>query len=149
MLRAGELAPAVDLLGAVALLLVTTTLAFRAPLAGAALFVLGAEYVLVEATGRAPAASVIAYGVGLLLCAELLLWAGELPSAAVADRALVAERLASLAVLVSGAAVLGLVALAGSGVRLPGAFAAALVGTTAAIVLLALPLALLRGLRRR
>ena len=148
MLEAGKLAPLVDLLGAVGFLLVAPAALARPRLAGLALFALAAEYVVVETTGRVAAATVIAYAVGLILCAELLLWAAELPSLAVADRAIVADRLVALGAVAVAAALLALVALAGSGVRLPGAFAAALLGAIAAAALLGLPMLLLRRMER-
>jgi hypothetical protein len=148
MLEAGELSPLVDLLGAAGFLLSVAAGAARRRVTGAALSALGAEYVLVETTGRVAAATVIAYAVGLILCAELLLWAGDLPTRALADGAIVADRLVTLGAVAACAALLALVALAGSGVRIPGAFAAASLGALAAAGLLGLPLMLLRRRRR-
>lgn len=148
MVEAGELAPLVDLLGAVGILLVAVAALVRRRVAGPALLAIAAEYVVVETTGRVVAATVIAYAVGLVLCAELLFWAGELPRHGLADRSIIADRLVAFALLAAASALLALVALGGSGAQLPGAFAAALVGVLAAAVLLGLPLALLRRAQR-
>lgn len=121
-----------------------TALLGRGLFTGGALFLLAGEYVLAEATGHVPAVSVTAYAAGLILLAELLLWAAQLPRRARADRAVAVRYLITLAVLAFAAALLALIVLAASSVRLPGALAAALLGTAAAVTLLALPLLLAR-----
>jgi hypothetical protein len=133
---------------------VLTAVLARGRLAGPALFTLATEYAIVEATGHAPAASVIGYAAGLILVSELLLWAAQLPRTAAADRAVAAVHLTTLAAIALAAAVLALAVLAAGGLRLPGALAAALLGTAAAVALLALPWLLLRrpgspGTRKR
>jgi hypothetical protein len=144
MLAAGALGPLVDPLGGVGLLFVLAAILRRRRFVGAALFTLALEYVLVEATGRAGPGSVLAYAVGLIVLSELLLLGGELPRAAIADRSLAVGALVLLAGVALAAALLALVALAATTVRLPGAFEAALLGTTGAVALLALPRLLLR-----
>jgi hypothetical protein len=144
VLSAGRLAPLTGLLAAIGLLCVLTAVLGRGRLAGPALFALATEYAIVEATGHAPAASVIAYAAGLIVVSELLLWAAQLPRAASADRAVAAGQLMTLAAITLAAALLALAVLAAAGLRLPGALAAALLGTAAAVALLALPWLLLR-----
>jgi len=124
---------------------VLTALLGRGQLAGPALFTLATEYTIVEVTGHAPAASVIAYAAGLIVVSELLLWAAQLPRSATADRAVATGRLTLLtASRAAAAALLALAVLAATDLRLPGALAAALLGTAAAVALLALPWLLLR-----
>jgi hypothetical protein len=108
MLRAGVLAPLVDLLGGVGVLFVAVAILRRGRLAGAALFSLAAEYVVVEVTGRAAATSVVAYAVGLLLVCELLLWLGELPFPAAVDGRGVVDRVLVLTTITVAAALLAL-----------------------------------------
>ena len=121
----------------------------RGRLAGVALFTLAAEYSIVEATGHVPAASVIAYAAGLILVSELLLWSAQLPRSARADRAVATQRLTTLAAIALAAALLALAALAGTGLQLPGALEAVLLGTAAAAAMLALPWLLLRHVGSR
>ncbi len=121
-----------------------TALLGRGQLAGPALFTLATEYTIVEVTGHAPAASVIAYAAGLIVVSELLLWAAQLPRSATADRAVATGRLTLLTAIAAAAALLALAVLAATDLRLPGALAAALLGTAAAVALLALPWLLLR-----
>jgi len=123
---------------------VLTALLGRGQLAGPALFTLATEYTIVEVTGHAPAASVIAYAAGLIVVSELLLWAAQLPRSATADRAVATGRLTLLTAIAAAAALLALAVLAATDLRLPGALAAALLGTAAAVALLALPWLLLR-----
>lgn len=120
----------------------------RGPLAGAALFALAAEYAVAEATGHVPAGSVAGYAVALITMSELLLWAGQLPRSASADHAVTGQQIVTLAALVPVTAVLAAAVLATTGLRLPAAWTAALVGTAAASALLALPWLLLRGAGR-
>src|SRR6266536_3606209 len=87
ILSAGRLTPLTSLLAAIGLLCVLTALLGRGQLAGPSLFTLATEYTIVEVTGHAPAASVIAYAAGLIVVSELLLWAAQLPRSATADRA--------------------------------------------------------------
>jgi hypothetical protein len=145
MLHAGVLAPLVGLLGGLGLLFVAVAILRRGVLLGAGLFSLAAEYALVETTGRVAAGSVVAYAVGLVLLCELLLWLAELPSAAAVDRRIVVDRLLALAAVGSGAALAALVVLAATGLRVGTGFEAALLGTAAALALLALPLLLVRS----
>jgi hypothetical protein len=69
---------------------------------------------------------------------------GELPFPAAVDGRGVVDRVLVLTTITVAAALLALVALAATTVRLPGGFQAALLGTAAAVGLLALPLLLLR-----
>jgi hypothetical protein len=144
MLKAGVLAPLVDLLGGLGLLFAIAAILRRGRMVGAALSTLAAEYVVVDASGHVASATVIAYAVGLILVAELLLWSGELPSAALADRAVVAMRLLVLSAIAAASALLALIVLAAGSLQLPHAFEAALLGSAAAAALLALPWLLVR-----
>jgi hypothetical protein len=144
MLKAGVLAPLVDLLGGLGLLFAFAAILRRGRMLGAALFTLAAEYVVVDASGHVASATVVAYGVALVIVAELLLWSGELPAAALVDRAVVAERLLVLGAAAAASALLALVVLAGGSLQLPHAFEAALLGSAAAAALLALPWLLVR-----
>jgi len=99
---------------------VLTALLGRGQLAGPALFTLATEYTIVEVTGHAPAASVIAYAAGLIVVSELLLWAAQLPRSATADRAVATGRLTLLTAIAAAAALLALAVLAATDLRLPG-----------------------------
>jgi hypothetical protein len=148
MLEAGRLAPLVDLLGGLGLLFVLAATVRGVQFLGWALFVLAGEFVAVDASGRVSPATVVAYAAGLLVVCELLVWSAELPTAALADQAFVARRLLVVTTLALAAAVLALLALAATSLRVPGAFEAALIGGAAAAALLALPEALARRFRR-
>jgi hypothetical protein len=126
------------------LLCVLIAIAARGHLTGVALFTLATEYAIVEATGHVPAVSVIAYAAGLILVFELLLWSAQLPRSARADHAVAARHLVTVVAVALAAALLALVVLAATGLQLPGALEAGLLGTAAAVVLLALPWLLLR-----
>jgi len=116
--------------------------------AGAALFALAAEYVATETAGHTGAWTVAAYGAGLVVVTELLLWSGGLPRNGLADRRVVVDRLLSLAGIAAAAVALAGLVLAAGSLRLAAAPAAATLGTLAAVALLALPWLLL-GTRRR
>jgi len=141
---AGVLAPLIAALAGIALLCTLLAIVSRRRFVGAALFALATEYVVVEATGRAAATSVVAYAVGLILLSELLLLAAELPRRGLVDASVVASGLLALGGIALAAALLALVTLAASAVRLPGGFEAALLGSVAAVALLGIPLLLLR-----
>lgn len=114
---------------------------------GAALFTLATEYALAEVTGHVGSGSVVPYTVVLVVCTELLLLAGELPAAGLVDRAALLAALGVIGAIAVAAALLGLVALAATTVRIGGGFEAALLGSAAAVALLALPVLLLRRTR--
>jgi len=80
----------------------------------------------------------------LILLSELLLLAAELPRRGLVDASVVASGLLVLGGIALAAALLALVTLAASAVRLPGGFEAALLGSVAAVALLGIPLLLLR-----
>jgi MFS family permease len=143
-LRAGTLAWAVLPLAVLAVVCVAVAVVLRGRLTGVALFLLAAEYVVVEAADRAGPLSVVAYAVGLIMLCELLLWSGQLPRKAAADRAIVTQRVLTLGLIALAAALLALVTLAAAGLRLGGSIQGALVGVAAAIVALLLPLLLVR-----
>ncbi|MGH3231689.1 MAG: hypothetical protein ACRDOH_00100 [Streptosporangiaceae bacterium] len=149
LFTAGRLAPLLGLLAAAGLLCVLLALLARGIFAAAALFTLAIEYTVAEATGCVPAGSVIGYAAGLIVVSELLQWSARLPRSAVADRAVAAGHLLTLAVLAVAAAVLAVAVLAAASLRLPEALEATLLGTAAAVALLALPWLLLRKARRR
>jgi hypothetical protein len=144
IVRAGSLLPVVAALAAVGLLFTLLALFLRVRFTGVALFGLAAAYVLVEATDRAGAFSIVAYAAGLVVLAEVLLWLGQLPVSAVVDAAALVAWARNLGLVALAGAVLGLVALAASGFQIPGALAGTLVGCAAAVLLLTLPWLLLR-----
>jgi hypothetical protein len=113
-------------------------------LAALALFALASEYAIVEIAGRAGAVSLVVYAVGLICLCELVFWFGELAATTSVDAGVVVGRLAFLAAIALAAALLALVSSVAGGLHLPGAFASALIGTAAVVVLLALPRLLLR-----
>lgn len=143
-MRAGSLVPAVTALTVLGLVFTVLGLFFRVRFAGAALFALAAEYVLVEAAGRANTFSIVAYAAGLVVLAELLFWLGQLPASALVDRRAVTLWLRNVVALAVAGALLALLALVASGYQLPGTLAGTLVGCAAAAVLLTLPWLLLK-----
>lgn len=88
--------------------------------------------------------SLVVYSAGLVCLCELVFWFGELAAATSVDGEVVVGRLALLAAIALAATVLALVSSVAGGLRLPGAFVSALVGTIAAVALLALPRLLVR-----
>lgn len=144
MLRSGKLTPLIDALGAVALLSLLLPLFWRGRGTWLPLFLLGAEYVIVESRGQAATVSVLFYATGLIVLCELLFWLAELPVAATVDGAAIGRRLLALALIGVVAASLALVTLLATSVRLSSAFGAVVLGTLAATALLAIPLLLLR-----
>jgi hypothetical protein len=136
----------VGVLGLVATLASVTR---RGRHAGAAVFFLGAAYVVDEASGRASASSVVLEVVGLVVLAELLLWLPELPARGRADVRVVTGRIRSLTAIALGTSLLALVTLAATEVRLGAPAAGGVLAVLAAGVLLALPLLLLRRPRGR
>lgn len=100
---------------------------------------LAAEYVVVDVSGDVSAATVIAYAAGLILLAELLQWPSVVAASALADPTVVTAKAVMLAALTAAAALLALVVLASTSLELPRAFEAALLGSAAAVTLLALP----------
>ncbi len=144
IVRAGSLVPAVAALGAVGCLFTLLALFFRVHFAGPALFSLAAEYVVVEATGRAGTFSIIAYAAGLVVLTEVLLWLGQLPSSASVDTRVVGVWLRNLGLTAVAGVLLGLIALAATSFRVPGVLAGTLVGSAAAVLLVALPWLLVR-----
>ena len=144
MLRAGALTPAVLPLAVLAVLSVVVAVALHGRLTGAALFLLAAEYVVVEAGSRVGPSSIIVYAVGLVVLCELLLWSGQLPRKAAADRAIVTQRVLTLGLIAVAAALLAMVTLAAAGLGPVGSLWGTLIGVAAAIVALLLPWVLLR-----
>jgi hypothetical protein len=148
MLGAGKLRPLIDDLGAAALLLLLLPLVWRGRGTWLPLFLLGAEYVTAESSGHVAAVSVVAYAAGLIGLCELLFWLAELPAAAAVDTTAIGRRLLLLALTGVSAALLALVALLATSVRLSSAFEALVLGALAAATLLTIPLLLL-GKRNR
>ena len=136
----GVLAPLIAGLAGAGLLCAILAILSRPRFVGAAVFALAAAYVIVDATGRAAADSVVAYAVGLIVLSELLFLGAELPRRGFVDGSVAIAQLAMLGGTALGAALLALVALAASAVGAPGGFEAALLGGSAAVVLLGLPL---------
>lgn len=149
VVQAGALGRAVLLLAVLAMVCVVAAVVLWGRLAGVALFLLAAEYVVVEATSRVGPLSIVVYAVGLIVLFELLLWSAELPRRAVVDRAVATHRVLSLGLIASAAALLALVALAAAGLSLGGAYRGALIGVVAAVLLIGSPWVLVRGRTRR
>jgi hypothetical protein len=142
---AGNLTALAAVLAALGLVFVLVAVAFRARFAvGAGLFAIAAEYVLVEVAGKVATASIVGYAVGLVVLAEIVLWHGLLPSPARMDTAVLTRWLQTVALTGLGAAVLAFVVLAGAGLTIPGATPAAIAGSGAGILLVAIPWLLLR-----
>ncbi|MBN1322147.1 MAG: hypothetical protein JXA87_15045 [Thermoleophilia bacterium] len=116
-------------------------------LTGAALFLLAAEYALVELDSRVGPASIVLYAAGLVVLCELLLWSGQLPRRAVADRAVVVQRVVTLGLIALGAVLVALSVLAAAGTSVGGSYQGPLVGVAAAVVVLLVPWVLLRRKR--
>lgn len=140
----GKLGLAIYVPGAAALLLLLVPLYWRGRGAFLPLLLLGAEYVVVESSGRAGAVSVVIYAPGLIVLCELLFWLAELPPATAIDAVAIGRRLFSLALIGVVAATLALLTLLTTSVRLNSAFEALLLGALAAVALLTIPLLLLR-----
>jgi hypothetical protein len=133
----------VDLLAAGALLALLPPLLWRGHLAWLTPFLLGAEYIVAETTGRVGAYSVVVYAAGLIAVCELLLWSIELPASARIGVIVIGRRLLSLTTLTLAALGLAAVALLATYTRLSSAFEATALGAIAAVVLLSLPYLLL------
>jgi len=112
VLQAGLVARAAAPLAAVGLVFVLISLWRHGRLAGAALFLLAAEYLVVLLTDRVSPSTVIGYAAGLLLLAELLFMAAGLPSSGFVEGAVVAARLVRLLALGSGATLAAVLVLA-------------------------------------
>lgn len=143
-LRAGGLARVVLPLAVFAVLAAVAAVATRGRLAGAVVLLLAAEYAVVEVDSRVGPLSIVVYAAGLIVLCELLLWSGQLPRGAVADRAIVAHRVATLSLVAIGAALVAVVTLAATGLRVGGSHQGALIGVAAAVAALLLPWTLLR-----
>jgi hypothetical protein len=113
---------------------------------GAALVLLAGEYTIVDTKGDVGTATVIAYAVGLIVIAELLLMQATTPSPARADRDLLRRRAVALAAVAGASALLALLVLGAGSLRLSASVDAALLGSVAATALLVVPLLLLRRL---
>jgi hypothetical protein len=129
--------PVVILFAVVAALSVPLALFVHRNLATVTLFSLGIEYLLVEATGRAPLGSIFVYPAGLFLLCETLHWAVELASVETIDRSVVAWRLGAVAVVAGVSVPLAAIATAARGLRPPGGAPGATIGVGAAVVLFA------------
>ena len=115
-----------------ALLAVVGALTGAALPLGAGLAALAVEYAVatgLEGSGVDTRADV--WGAGLLLSAELLFLAGELRTSVLEGGDLVARRLGTIALLVTGSIVLGAVLLSAAEVRPGGGLALQLVGVAA------------------
>jgi len=106
---------------------------------------LAAAYVVTESFGDVRTVSIPAYAAGLIVLCELLFWSAELPLSARVDPAVVGSRLLSLLLVALAAAALAPIALLAAGLQVSSALFAAVLGSLAAAMLLAIPLVLLRG----
>lgn len=134
----------IDALGAAALLLLLVPLLWRSHGVWAAPFLLGAEYVLADSGGQVAAVSVVPYAAGLIALCELVFWLAELPPETAVDRVAITSRLYSLALIGVAAALLAMLTLLATSVRLSSALEALVLGALAAAAILAIPLLLLR-----
>lgn len=148
MLDIGRLGLLIDALGAAALLSLLLPLLWRGRGTWLPLFLLGAEYVTAESSGRVGVVSVVAYATGLIGLCELLYWLAELPAHASIEVTAIGRRLLLLALTAVATASMALVALLATSVRLSSALAALVLGALAAVALLAIPLLLVRQSRR-
>ena len=105
------------------------------------LLILGAELELHDA----PRTALPAYAAGLLLLGELISWSRSMRTIGAVDPKLVTDRIAFLSVAAIGAAALAGVVDAAAGVPLTGGLGDAVLGTCAAVLLVA---AILAGVRR-
>jgi hypothetical protein len=144
-IHASNLSALVDALEAAGLVGLLLPLLWRGRGLWISFFLLAAGYATVEASGHAAIVSVVAYAPGLIVLCELVFWAAELPLGAYVETTVIARRLLSLALTAVAAALLALVALMGTYVRLSSGLEAAVVGALAAALLLVIPLVLLRG----
>lgn len=139
-------APALGLLGAVGVLLVTGAAWGWAGLLGPGVAVLGAEALFVLPRAVWPP-WVAAAAAGLFLMAELAAWAREARPEVAEERRVVRARVRALAALVPGLAAVASVVLAFAVAAPPGDLARLTVGVAAGTALLALLTALARRIR--
>ncbi len=133
------------LLAGLGLLFVIPAVVFRSRSATAAgLFLLAAEYVLVEVTDRVAILSIAGYAAGLVILAELLLWSASLPSPSRVDLSVITRWLWGVTLIAVAAAALAIMVLAVADLRIPGGPTGTIAGATAAAMVLALPWLLLR-----
>jgi hypothetical protein len=144
-LSAGKLAPLVYSLTGAALCFLLLPLLWHGRGVWLPLFLLATAYTVAESFGHVRIASVPAYAAGLIVLCELLFWAAELPPSARVDLAVVGGRLLSLAVIAVAAVALAPIALLATTLQVSSALFAALLGSLAASMLLAIPLVLLRA----
>lgn len=150
LVYAGDLIAPAALLAGLGLLLVLLSILPRAPFVLApGLLALAGGYVLVEATNRAAALSVVGYAAGLVVLAELLLWLGQLPSPGRMESAVLARWLQGVALIAMAAVVLAALVLVAGELQLAGAVSGAMAGSLALLLLLGLPWFLLRTRSRR
>jgi hypothetical protein len=148
-LHAGDLSLYILSLGAAALCLLPIPLLRFGRGAWPPLFLLALEYALAESFADAPVSRLPVYAAGLIVLAELLFWAAELPFSARIDRGVVGARLLSLVLVASLAAALASLTLLAGELEVSSALLAAVLGVLAASTLLATPWLLMRERGRR
>ena len=136
--------PAVVALAGPGTLFTFAALVFGARFAGAGVAALAVEYVIVLATNRTGAPSLVAYAAGLVVLAEVLFWTAELRFRGLVDGAVVIAFAIRVGAAAAAGAVLAVGVLAAARLRLPGLVWTVVVGCAAAVTLLAIPWLLLR-----
>jgi hypothetical protein len=146
---AGELLPVATTLAIAGVVFTALALVRWTHVIGAALACLAGEYLLTEAAGSVATISIVAYAAGLVVLCELVFWAERLRGIARVDGSVVLAEVRRLALIAAASAVLAIVVLAATGLRLGGSLVLTLAGVVAAVAFLALPLLLARGRPRR
>lgn len=131
--------PLVATLAALGVFFVCLALFLRVGFTGAALFILAAEYLLAETTGSVSTLSIGLHAVGLIVLCEIVFWVSDLAAHARMDTAVVAGFLRGIALIGIAGALLAVVTLTAAGLQIPGFLAGTIIGSAAAVLLLALP----------
>ncbi len=119
-------------------LAITLTVAPRA--IGVCVFLLAGEYLIHQRTDGASAATTIVFASGLLSLAQLSGWVSSGSNSARIERRVLTRRLATLAAVAVGGAIVAALALLGGSVAVESALVAAVVGSVGGCALLALVL---------
>lgn len=139
VIDAAGLVPLTATLAVFGVFFVILAILLREHFIGVALLALAIEYLVAEATGSASTLSIGIYAVGLIVLCELVFWTRRLADCARVDTSVVTGWLRGVALIGIAAALLAVLALAATGCQIPGSVTAAIVGSTAAVALLALP----------
>ena len=148
-LRARELVALAAILGAAGVMAAVISMAKLRQLVGVALFLLAAEYAVVQVVSGLGLAGAAVYPAGLLVLGELLFWAVELARLAALDRAIVAGKVLMVGLTAVGGMLAAVIALATAAMSPIGAAAGALAGGGAAVGVFAVLLLLVGRASRR